>query len=143
MTSHTLVLHHTFFYGAKFLMKILVLVIIIPPSQENNCKLNSTIPQNILLVKIFDENDREIYHKESNFCSQCTFIINHCYNMCSISLTARDGLFPFLSGCFRASTLGLNPLGMKLSHDILSTTATWRMLKTSIRLSVEDSREGS
>lgn len=130
MTSHTLVLHHTFFYGAKFLMKILVLVIIIPPSQENNCKLNST--------RMID-----IYHKESNFCSQCTFIINHCYNMCSISLTARDGLFPFLSGCFRASTLGLNPLGMKLSQDILSTTATWRMLKTSIRLSVEDSREGS
>lgn len=30
MTSLTLVLHHTFFYGAKFLMKILVLVIIIP-----------------------------------------------------------------------------------------------------------------
>lgn len=58
-------------------------------------------------------------------------------------LTTKDGLFPFLSGCFRASTLGLNPLGMKLSQDILSTTATWRMLKVSIRLSEEDNREGS
>lgn len=62
------------------------------------------IVQNILTRKIWD-----IYHKDSNFCSQCTFIINHCNTVC-LTHSQRWPL-PFLVWLFQSVHFWIESLG--------------------------------